>query len=65
MGRKRDHNGNPVVDPSNDVPLYISEYLEGSLSSEGYNVLISALNLQLNEFGDEYYTFQEILGQQQ
>ena len=65
VGRKRDHDGNPVVDPSNDVPLYLLlEYPDGSLSTEGYNALISALNLQLDEFGDEYYSFQEILGHQ-
>ena len=42
---------------SNDEPLYIVEYPDGSLSTEGYNALISALNLQLDEFGDENYTF--------
>ena len=64
VGHKRNHDGNPVVDPSNDEPLYIIEYPDGSLSMEGYNALISALNLQLDVFGDEYYTFQEILGYQ-
>ena len=53
-----------MADSSNDEPLYIVEYPDGSLSTEGYNALISALNLQLDEFGDEYYTFQEILGHQ-
>ena len=61
VGCKRDHDGNPLVDPSNDEPLYIIEYPDGSLSAEGYNALISAPNLQLDEFGDEYYTFLEIL----
>ena len=28
VGRKRDHDGNPVVDPSNDEPLYIVEWLQ-------------------------------------
>ena len=45
VGRKRDHDRNPVVDSSNDEPLYIVEYPDGSLSMEGYNALISALNL--------------------
>ena len=49
---------------SNDEPLYIIEYPSGSLSTEGYNALISALNLQLDEFSDKYYIFQEILGHQ-
>ena len=57
VGCKRDHDGNPVVDPSIDEPVYNVEYPDGSLSTEGYNALISALNLQLDEFGDEYYTF--------
>ena len=56
VGRKRNHDGNPVVDPSNNEPLYIVEYPDGSLSTEGYNALVSALNLQLDEFSDEYYT---------
>ena len=64
VGRKRDHDRNPVVDSSNDEPLYIIESPDGSLSTEGYNAVISALNLQLDEFSDEYYTFQEILGHQ-
>ena len=43
VGRKRDHDGNPVVDSSNDEPLYIVEYPDGSLSTEGYNALILSL----------------------
>ena len=39
VGRKRDHDGNPVADSSNDEPLYIIEYPDGSLSTEGYNAL--------------------------
>ena len=65
VGHKRNHDRNPMVDPSNDEPLNIIEYPDGSLYTEGYNALISALNLQLNEFGDEYYTFQAIRGHQQ
>ena len=42
VGHKRDHDRNHVVDPSNDEPLYIVEYPDGSLSTEGYNALISA-----------------------
>ena len=49
VGRKRDHDGNPLADSSNDEPLYIVEYPDGSLSTEGYNALISALNLQLDD----------------
>ena len=48
VGCKRNHDGNPV-DLSNDEPLYIIEYPDGSLSMEGYNALLSALNLQLDE----------------
>ena len=63
-GRKRDHDGNPMVEESTGEPLYIVEYPDGSLSTEGYNALISALNMQLDANGDEYFTFLEILAHQ-
>lgn len=63
-GRKRDHDGNPMMEESTGEPLYIVEFPDGSLSTEGYNALISALNMQVDANGDEFFTFLEILAHQ-
>ena len=60
VGHKHDYDRNPV-DLSNDEPLYIIEYLDGSLSMDGYNARLSALNLQLDQFSDEYIPSQKYL----
>ena len=61
-GRKRDCDGTPVAADSTDEALYIVEYPDGSISTEGYNALLAAISKQVDEHGEEFYTFQSIVG---
>ena len=60
--RKRDCDGNPVSSESTDEGLYIVEYPDGTISTEGYNALLSAVTKQVDEHGEEFFKFEAIIG---
>jgi hypothetical protein len=63
-GKKRDQSGNPVTADNSDEPLYIFEYPDGTINAEGYNALLNAITVQIDENGNEYHSFKAIMDHQ-
>ncbi|MGH3053585.1 MAG: hypothetical protein ACRDL7_01240, partial [Gaiellaceae bacterium] len=67
-GRKRDQNGNLVGDKSTNLSLdtraYVIQFPDGTKEIHAMNVLSEALYSQLDEHGQKWYIFQDILDHQ-
>ncbi|EEC42861.1 predicted protein [Phaeodactylum tricornutum CCAP 1055/1] len=59
---KRDKNGQPKG--SNETTNYVVEFNDGTEEIHGYNALLDAVYKQVDDDGNEWYTFEDIVDHQ-